>query len=197
MVRPALARRLAQQQARRGSSPIVSHLVLSWLRLAVLVLAAFLIAWTLLGGPAAAEDNVRLYASAEDPTVTGSLPSSPPPVQKRTLGGFYEHVSAGAILVRESAPTRCLPGDLKGVVADVAARFGPVSVESTHRSRGTNRVRGGAPRSLHIACRAIDFRVRARAAGIMAYLRARPEVGGLKMYRNGIIHIDNGEPRRW
>jgi hypothetical protein len=31
----------------------------------------------------------------------------------------------------------------------------------------------------------------------MAYLRSRPEVGGLKVYRNGIIHIDNGERRRW
>ena len=31
----------------------------------------------------------------------------------------------------------------------------------------------------------------------MAYLRSRPEVGGLKMYRTGIIHIDNGERRTW
>jgi uncharacterized protein YcbK (DUF882 family) len=31
----------------------------------------------------------------------------------------------------------------------------------------------------------------------MAYLRASPQVGGLKIYRNGIIHIDNGERRSW
>jgi hypothetical protein len=31
----------------------------------------------------------------------------------------------------------------------------------------------------------------------MAFLRARPDVGGLKVYRNGIIHIDNGSRRTW
>ena len=47
------------------------------------------------------------------------------------------------------------------------------------------------------ACRAVDFRVRARTRGVMAYLSSRPEVGGLKVYGNGIIHIDNGSRRRW
>ncbi|MFC4172203.1 YcbK family protein [Microvirga sp. GCM10011540] len=131
-----------------------------------------------------------------DPGATGSLPSPGNPAL-RNLSSFYSFVERGAILVRASAPTKCLPGDLREVVAAVAAKFGPVSVESTHRSRTRNRKAGGARQSLHLACRAIDFRVRTRARGVMAYLRSRPEVGGLKVYRNGIIHIDNGQRRSW
>ncbi|MBM6578782.1 hypothetical protein ILT44_01210 [Microvirga sp. BT689] len=125
------------------------------------------------------------------PKTTGSLPNA------RTLSGFSSLVSGGTITLRASAPTGCVPGDLREVVASVAAKFGPVSVESTHRSRGRNWRAGGARHSLHLACRAIDFRVRSRVRGVMVYLRSHPEVGGLKMYRNGIIHIDNGERRSW
>jgi len=100
-------------------------------------------------------------------------------------------------MLRASAPTSCLPDKLLTVVADVAGKYGPVSIESTHRSVAHNRRAGGAPHSLHIACRAIDFRIRGRSRGVMAYLSARSDVGGLKMYRNGIIHIDNGQRRSW
>lgn len=129
--------------------------------------------------------------SLNDPVTTGSLPDA------RTLSGFASLVSRGTIMLRASAPTNCVPGNLREVIASVAAKFGPVSVESTHRSRGRNWRAGGARQSLHLSCRAIDFRVRTRARGVMAYLRSRPEVGGLKVYRNGIIHIDNGERRSW
>lgn len=115
----------------------------------------------------------------------------------RNLSGFRQHVSAGAIVVRESTPTECLPGDLKGVLAEVAEQFGAVSVQSTHRSPQRNRRAGGAPQSLHLDCRAIDFRVKASGREVMAWLREHPAVGGLKMYRNGIIHIDNGARRSW
>ncbi|WP_243371035.1 YcbK family protein [Microvirga solisilvae] len=131
-----------------------------------------------------------------DPASTGSLPDAGN-LGSRTLSGFASLVAKGTITLRESAPTNCLPGDLREVVADVASKFGPVSVESTHRSSSRNWRAGGARHSLHLSCRAMDFRVRARARGVLAYLRARPEVGGLKIYRNGIIHIDNGERRSW
>jgi uncharacterized protein YcbK (DUF882 family) len=127
----------------------------------------------------------------DEPDVTGSLPNA------KTLSGFASLVSHGTITLRESAPTKCIPGDLREVVASVAETFGPVSIESTHRTRGRNWRAGGARQSLHLSCRAVDFRVRARTRGVMAYLRAHPQVGGLKVYRNGIIHIDNGERRSW
>jgi len=131
-----------------------------------------------------------------DPAVTGSLPDEGA-FRTRTPSGFTSLVSQGTIKLRDTAPTQCLPGSLLAVVADIAGRFGPVSVESTHRSKSRNWRAGGARHSLHLSCRAIDFRVRARARGIMAYLSSRSEVGGLKMYRNGIIHIDNGQRRSW
>ncbi len=132
-----------------------------------------------------------------DPSTTGSLPNASGSLGARTLTGFASLVEKGAITLRASAPTGCLPGDLREVVADVAAKFGPVSVESTHRTSSRNWRAGGARHSLHLSCRAIDFRVRTRTRGVMAYLSSRSEVGGLKIYRNGIIHIDNGERRSW
>ncbi|WP_188311865.1 D-Ala-D-Ala carboxypeptidase family metallohydrolase [Salinarimonas soli] len=186
MLRPALARRL---QRRRRTLP---QIWLAWLRLSLVMGAAMTASWMMLGGKARAEDSARWIevAAAEEPPTTGSI-------AQPSIDGFAGGVAKGAILVRDGTPTRCLPGDLKAVLADVTARFGPVTLESTHRPRSVNRRKGGAPNSLHIACRAIDFRVRARTAGLMAYLRSRPEVGGLKAYRNGIIHIDDGERRRW
>ncbi len=115
----------------------------------------------------------------------------------RNLGGFRQHVNDGAIVLRTSTPTECLPGDLKNVLAQVAEEFGAVSVQSTHRSPQRNRRAGGAAQSLHLDCRAIDFRVNAHGRAVMAFLRDHADVGGLKMYRNGVIHIDNGARRTW
>lgn len=133
-------------------------------------------------------------AAELDVETTGSIGAA---AAAPTLGGFRAKVDAGTIWVRDSAPTRCLPGDLRRVVAEVATHFGEVRIMSTHRSPAHNRRAGGARRSLHLECRAIDFRVASRAGEVMAFLREHPAVGGLKRYRNGIIHIDNGEPRRW
>jgi hypothetical protein len=137
-----------------------------------------------------------LPADGADSIETGSLPN-PSRTGTRTFSGFAAAVQSGSILLRDSTPTRCLPGNLTVVLADLSARFGTVSVQSTHRSTGHNRRAGGARHSLHLSCRAVDFRIKSRAQGVMAYLRSRPEVGGLKVYRNGIIHIDNGERRTW
>ena len=141
--------------------------------------------------PPAQYASLPSHDRLDHPDVTGSLPDA------KELSGFASLVAHGTITLRDSAPTDCIPGYLRDVVASVADRFGPVSVESTHRSSGRNRRAGGARHSLHLACRAVDFRVRARARGVMVYLRGLPQVGGLKVYRNGIIHIDNGERRSW
>jgi uncharacterized protein YcbK (DUF882 family) len=130
------------------------------------------------------------------PAMTASLPDS----GQRSLKGlsmFSNSVALGRIALRDSTPTNCLPGQLREVLADVATKFGTVSIQSTHRSQGHNWSAGGARHSLHLSCRAVDFRIRTRTAGVMTFLRSRPEVGGLKIYPNGIIHIDNGERRTW
>lgn len=130
----------------------------------------------------------------KDTGVTGSLPRTGA-VPAAPL--FSGSVANGRIMLRSGAPTGCLPTALREVVADLSARFGTVSIESTHRTVGRNRRAGGAGHSLHLACRAMDLRLHNRQRGAMAYLRSRPEVGGLKIYRNGIIHIDNGSRRSW
>ena len=45
--------------------------------------------------------------------------------------------------------------------------------------------------------RAIDFRVHGKTKGLMAFLRAQKGVGGVKRYRSGFYHIDNGPRRTW
>lgn len=98
---------------------------------------------------------------------------------------------------KPSAPADCLPGDLNRVLERVAAKFGPVTVNSTHRSKARNRRVGGAKRSLHLECRAVDFRVAGGRKGLYKFLRQQDEVGGLKLYRSGYFHIDNGPRRSW
>lgn len=98
---------------------------------------------------------------------------------------------------QDDTPDRCLPGDLVGVLNDVAEKFGEVQVLSTFRDPQRNRRVGGAPQSYHLRCQAIDFRVIGRAPGLLAYLEQRPEVGGLKRYPLGFFHIDNGPRRTW
>ena len=150
-----------------------------------------------LSAPAPHAKSPLIYASLKQPEAlvrSDAQPSAPP---GQAPSGFAALVETGTIAPRDSAPTTCLPGELKTVMADVAARFGAVSVESTHRGKARNRRAGGARGSLHLACRAVDFRVAGRTRAVMAFLTAHPEVGGLKVYRNGIIHVDNGERRAW
>lgn len=94
-------------------------------------------------------------------------------------------------------PERCLPKDLLAVIYDVADTFGAVKMVSTHRSLPHNLRVGGAPRSFHLECRAIDFVVAGRTSGLESYLRSRAEIGGLKRYPLGFFHIDNGPVRTW
>lgn len=143
------------------------------------------------GSLPAAALTVKARYSSVDPDGTASL-GNPKAIRLRAFPGL-----GSAILIRPHARTDCVPDELKAVLQDVAARFGRITVNSTHRGHARNRRVGGVRHSLHLSCRAIDFRVHGPANGIVAYLRSRPEVGGLKRYRNGVIHIDNGTPRTW
>lgn len=138
-------------------------------------------------------------------TVTDVTPRRP--VQKRAqrtqvaaLGGVVTptvrapstSLSGGAIAWRASSG--CLAGNLRTVVASVAANYGSLTVNSTCRNQRHNRRVGGARKSWHLTGNAVDFRVhRGNAGRLYAYLRGT--VGGLKHYGGGRFHIDNG-PRR-
>lgn len=95
---------------------------------------------------------------------------------------------------RAHANTSCLPPALKGALTQIRARFGPVTVVSTHRPGA--RIRSGRP-SLHASCRAVDFRpARGTYGKVAAHLR-RTWNGGIGTYSSGHIHIDTGPSYRW
>jgi uncharacterized protein YcbK (DUF882 family) len=95
------------------------------------------------------------------------------------------------------APTKCVPGSLIRVLKRVSAKYGPITVNSTFRSKGKNRRIGGRGKSLHLSCRAVDFRVHGSSRGLMRFLIAQREVGGFNRYPSGFYHIDNGPRRTW
>jgi uncharacterized protein YcbK (DUF882 family) len=96
----------------------------------------------------------------------------------------------------EGKSIACLPSAIKQVLFDLTRLFGPVHVNSSYRSPSHNRNVGGASRSLHMECRAVDFRVAGNQQRVMKYITSRSEVGGYKHY-GGHIHIDNGPRRTW
>jgi len=99
--------------------------------------------------------------------------------------------------VRWVASAGCLNGRLKAVVNEVAANFGPVTVNSTCRSKKHNRRVGGAKRSKHLTGDAVDFRVHSNYRAAYAYLKQASGVGGYKHYGGGLFHIDTGPRRTW
>jgi hypothetical protein len=95
------------------------------------------------------------------------------------------------VKVGAAAPTECLPGELRAVLADVAARFGDIAVVSTHKLNTGNHSSGSIREKLHHACNAVDFRPGPdRIDEVKRYLRSRPEIGGVESYRNGVVHMD-------
>jgi Peptidase M15 len=128
--------------------------------------------------------------------------SAPAKLRLASLGGgftskpsFGPSLSGGA--VRWVASSGCLNSGLRSVIASVASSFGPVTVNSTCRSRGHNARVGGARRSQHLTGNAADFRVRGNWRGVWAFLRSSSMVGGLKHYGGGLFHIDTGARRSW
>ncbi len=118
----------------------------------------------------------------------GPTPRDPSPAAAPSLSG-------GSI--RWIASPRCLAGSLRGVLAQVAASFGPVTVNSTCRSPRHNRRVGGAPKSYHLTGNAVDFRIGGNPGRVLAFLSRQRGVGGLKHYGRGVFHIDTGPRRTW
>jgi len=143
---------------------------------------------------------------AEGPVVTASLAQPVPPVRPPIAtppqaaapaatapAAVAPLVAApkGLIKADATASTDCLPVALRAVLADVAARFGEVTVVSTHQLNTGNHSAGSIREKLHTDCRAVDVRPdRTRIDEIKAYLRTRPEINGVESYRNGVVHMD-------
>lgn len=127
---------------------------------------------------------------------------APRKIRLASLGGsFAPKPSLGPSLsggsVRWVASASCLNSGLRSVVASVAAAFGPVTVNSTCRSRRHNARVGGARRSHHLTGNAVDFRIRGGWRGVWAFLRSTGVVGGIKHYGGGLFHVDTGPRRSW
>ncbi|MCB1547547.1 MAG: hypothetical protein KDJ41_06880 [Hyphomicrobiaceae bacterium] len=135
--------------------------------------------------------------------LTPRRPARQRPIRLAALGpaplASVPRPGTGSSIVRYASgvPSSCVPAGLKSVLYAVANRFGTVTVSSTLRRSRHNRRVGGARRSWHLQCRAVDFRVHGNTRGLMAFLRSQPAVGGLKRYAFGFYHIDNGPRRSW
>lgn len=120
-------------------------------------------------------------------------------VKVASLGGTYtptlpkKSLTGGSGKVTWIARAGCLNSGLRAIVQEVASQFGPVTVNSTCRSKADNRRVGGAPRSYHLTGDAVDFRVHANVSAVASFLKSR--VGGYQNKGGGLFHIDTG-PRR-
>lgn len=158
----------------------------------------------------ASKKSKKSYASSESKPKLGGYAEATEPVKHKKKGvkvaalqdddSYYESkpkksLSGGG--VNWTADAGCLDSGLKAIIYDVAANYGPVTVNSTCRSRGHNADVGGAPKSKHLSGDAVDFRVHGNISAVYAYLQSNGGVGGLKHYGGGLFHIDNGERRSW
>jgi uncharacterized protein YcbK (DUF882 family) len=93
----------------------------------------------------------------------------------------------------------CLPPKLVAALEDVAKKYGPVYVNSTHRSKSHNKKVGGASKSQHLNCKAIDFGLvdKSKNKEALKSIIADKRVGGYKLYGGGHFHIDTGKRRTW
>jgi hypothetical protein len=96
--------------------------------------------------------------------------------------------------------TSCLPSRVCHVLQAISAKFGKVEVVSGYRGWEENRRRGGVSGSMHLECRAADFRVpnggsRAVQQALANFLRAQKQGGSLRynVYCTGRTHVDNSD----
>ncbi|MCF6199345.1 MAG: D-Ala-D-Ala carboxypeptidase family metallohydrolase [Hyphomicrobiaceae bacterium] len=101
---------------------------------------------------------------------------------------------------RRQAKIGCLPKELRMLLNTVAWHYGKhVHIQSGYRSKHYNRRVGGAKRSYHVACKAVDIQVKGvNKYRLARYLKSLPGRGGVGTYcNNSTVHIDVGPKRQW
>jgi uncharacterized protein YcbK (DUF882 family) len=108
-------------------------------------------------------------------------------------GPLERNVAGDQSRARPVALRDCDLSELRAVLAEIIARFGPVTVVAGHQLKTVNHVAGSPREKLHQDCKALDFRPEPnRLDDIKTYLRSRPEISGIENYRDGVIHMDVG-----
>ena len=107
--------------------------------------------------------------------------------------------SRPGILIATKDSTSCFPDKLVGFIEEVRGHFGKIEIASGNRGKADNRRRGGARRSLHTHCKAVDFRVPGvPKQEVRNYLTANfSGRAGIGYYCKDRFHLDVGNPRQW
>ena len=130
--------------------------------------------------PATAASDKKVVGWGE-PETTGAL--APTPHASRS--------PRAALPKRVASGTECPSAQIREVLVDISARFGPLTVIATDQQKTANHRSGSTREKLHHGCEAVDFRPeRSRIDEIKTYLRSRSDIDGVESYRDGVIHID-------
>jgi hypothetical protein len=119
------------------------------------------------------------------PAATADASVSAPAVPERR-----SEARTAALASNADAPLECLPQALRDVLADMTAKFEGLTVVSTNQLHTDNHSPGSAREKMHTDCKAVDVKAAGDPKDVIAYLRSRPEVGGVNSYRNKVVHFD-------
>lgn len=119
------------------------------------------------------------------PAVTADASASAPAVPAERSAA-----RAAMLAPNPDAPLECLPQALRDVLADMTAKFEGLTVVSTTQLHTDNHSPGSAREKMHTDCKAVDVKAAGDPKEVIAYLRSRPEVGGVNSYRNRVVHFD-------
>jgi hypothetical protein len=140
------------------------------------------------GPPPRAAEPAREEVTASSPDRPMQSRSAAP--EEKTWPVVPRQATNQGTEAKAGVPTGCLPESLRAVLSDLQARFGPVEVIATTHLTTDNHSRGSTRDKLHQSCKAVDIRTARDPREVLAYLKSRPEVGGINSYRNRVVHFD-------
>lgn len=115
----------------------------------------------------------------------------------------YDSAPKGSIyaLVDGNEDMGCIAKNsrLMSAIRKVHDKYGKtVGIDSAYRSPAYNKGVGGAEKSYHMRCQAVDILVPGVSKdALRVYVRSLPEIGGVGIYNQASIHIDTGPVRNW